>query len=199
MKNSLLLFLVVILLISLAGNWIQLRSARDQENWRDQDNSRFQKEQARKLGQIQARDSVISSLLIERKTDSTNYASEQGRLKTRLNALRAKVTGPAVVQDTIIVYQDSLIASISAERDTLYLHDNAALDSLQASVTQLKGMYADQSKRAARFQQDYDREKRKRFSLGVGIGINHQGLIMPTVGIQYQLFRFSLKKPQKDY
>lgn len=189
MKNSLLLFLVVIFLLSLAGNWIQYRSAINQESYRDQDNSRFQKEQARKLGQIQARDSVILSLLNERKTDSTNYALEQVGLKSKIKALRAKVTGPAVVQDTIIVYQDSLIASISAEKDTLYLRDNQAIDSLQASVTQLKGMYAEQSKRAARFQSQYDREKRKRFSIGIGAGYGFRGLDI-QIGIQYSLWKF---------
>lgn len=188
MKN-LTLFLVVILLLSLAGNWIQYRSAINQESYRKDDNSKFQKEQEKKLEELAQRDTAISRLLDERKTDSTNYASEQGRLKTRLNALRAKVTGPAVVQDTIIVYQDSLIASISQERDTLYLRDNAAIDSLQASVTQLKGMYAEQSKRAARFQSQYDREKRKRFSIGIGAGYGFRGPDI-QIGIHYSILSF---------
>ena len=181
--------LAFILLLSLAGNYIQWKSAKQQSNYRDQENDRFQVEQKRKLAQISKRDSLISSLLNERKEDSTKYASEQIRLKTKINSLRAKITGPAVVQDTIIVFQDSLIASISAERDTLYLTDNQALDSLQASVTQLKGMYAEQYKRAARFQQDYDREKRKRWSIGINAGYGFKGPDV-QIGIHYSILRF---------
>lgn len=187
--KTLTLLLIALLLFSLAGNWIQFKSAQEQAKYRNQENERFQVEQKRKLTQISKRDSLISSLLNERKQDSTKYASEQSRLKTKINNLRARITGPAVVQDTIIVFQDSLIASISEERDTLYIRDNAALDSLQASVTQLKGMYAEQFKRAARFQADYDREKRKRFSLGPHAGWDFNG---PSLGIsvQYAIFRF---------
>lgn len=188
MKNTLSL-LAFILLLSLAGNWIQFNEAERQSFYRNQENDRFQVEQKRKLGQIATRDAQIQALLSERQEDSTKYASEQGRLKTKINSLRAKITGPAVVQDTIIVFQDSLIASISAERDTLYLTDNQALDSLQASVTQLKGMYAEQWKRADRFQRDYDREKRKRFSIGIGAGYGFKGPDI-QVGVQYSLWRF---------
>lgn len=189
MRNSILLLLIALLLFSLAGNYIQWSWAKDQYNHRMIDNERFQVEQKRKLTQIAKRDSLISSLLNDRKEDSTKYASEQGRLKTKINSLRAKITGPAVVQDTIIVYQDSLIASISAERDTLYLTDNQAIDSLQASVTQLKGMYEGQWKIADRFQRDYDREKRKRFSIGPHVGVGFRG-IDAGFSIQYTLWRF---------
>jgi len=189
MKAYFLSILIILLLFSGAMNYIQYRSAVSQQAYRDQDTERFQAEQKRKLTQISKRDSLISSLLIEREEDSTKYASEQGRLKTKINNLRAKITGPAVVQDTIIVFQDSLIANLENERDTLYLTDNQALDSLQASVKELKGMYAEQYKRAARFQQDYYREKRKRFSLGPHAGWDFNG---PSIGIsvQYAIFRF---------
>lgn len=189
MRNSILLLLIALLLFSLAGNWIQFKSAEEQANYRDQENERFQVEQKRKLTQIASRDAQIQALLNDRKEDSTKYASEQGRLKTKINSLRAKITGPAVVQDTIIVFQDSLIASISAERDTLYLTDNQAIDSLQASVNQLKGMYEEQWKRADRFQRDYNREKRKRFSIGPHVGVGFRGIDV-GFSIQYTLWRF---------
>lgn len=189
MKTNALLVLIVLLILSLSGNLIQWKSAKEQSYSRFQENDRFQVEQSRKLGEIMARDSVISSLLNERNKDSTKYALEQHGFKTRINALRAKVTGPAVVQDTIIVFQDSLIASISSERDTLYLCDNVAFDSLQSNVDKLKAMYAEQWIRADRFQRDYDREKRKRFSLGIQAGYGFKGPDI-QVGIQYTILRF---------
>lgn len=189
MRSNAFIFLIVLLILSLAGNWIQWKSAKEQSYSRFQENDRYQLEQSRKLGEIRARDSVISGLLSDRKADSTKYALEQRGLRTRINALRAKVTGPAVVQDTIIVFQDSLIASISVERDTLYIRDNVAFDSLQSNVDKLKGMFAEQWIRADRFQRDYDREKRKRFSLGIQAGYGFKGPDI-QVGIQYTILRF---------
>lgn len=189
MKTNSFLFLIVLLMVSLGANYIQMRAAKEQQDYRKDDNSRFQVQQAKKLGEIRQRDSIISSLLSDRKADSTKYALEQRGLRTRINALRAKVTGPAVVQDTIIVFQDSLIASISVERDTLYIRDDIAFDSLQSSVDQLKAMFAEQWIRADKFQRDYDREKRKRFSVGPHAGWDLNG---PSIGVsvQYSLFKF---------
>lgn len=94
MKTNLTLFLVVILLLSLAGNWIQYRSAINQESYRDQENSRFQKEQSRKLGQIQARDSVnaiLDSIAVELrnkiKSDSTINAKKEVSYQLKIATL----------------------------------------------------------------------------------------------------------------
>jgi hypothetical protein len=211
MKNLTILLVLIILLLG-AGNYIQWRAAQAENQNRISDNRKAQQKHVRDLKELGQRDSVILGLLNERSKDSTTHAKSQGALKAKIEALKRNVftivnvghhydsvvngvywEGGKIVRDDnrdrIIDLQDSLITDLENERDTLYITDNQAIDSLQASVTQLKSMYSEQYKRANRFQSDYDREKRKRWSLGPHAGYGFKG---PDFGIsiQYSLWRF---------
>lgn len=189
MKTSISL-LAFILLLSLAGNYIQWNSAKQQSNYRDQENYRFQVEQKRKLTQIKARDSVIQALENKGVKDSIRHTSKQTWLTGQANALKAKVKkGPLILQDTIIVYLDSLVADLTNDRDTIRIDNRVKIDSLKSSLADLQGMWADQYKRAARFQADYDREKRKRWSIGINAGYGFKGPDV-QVGIHYSILKF---------
>jgi len=185
-------------MVSLGANYIQMRSAVQQSFYRNQENDRFQVEQSKKLGQLKARDSVISSLLDAREKDSTLHAKNQGALKARINALKGRsgisfeTSGNWIAEttkDSLIVTQDSLIQDLENERDTLYLTDNIVIDSLQSQVEEITGLFREQWKRADRFQREYDREKRKRFSLGIQAGYGFKGPDI-QIGVQYTILRF---------
>lgn len=215
MKTNTFLFLIVLLMVSLGANYIQMRAAKEQQDYRKDENSRFQVEQSRKLGEIKARDSVISSLLSARAKDSAQHQKTQVALKSKINALKRgsdvildfqggsiqfydTITGlyfsreifnDGTWKDTVIYLQDELIKDLENERDTLYLVDTTIIDSLKSSNNQLKGMFAEQWIRADRLKRDYDREKRKRFSVGPHAGWDLNG---PSIGVsvQYSLFKF---------
>lgn len=190
MKNNIFIFLFICLLVSLLGNYIQMRSAVEQSFYRNQENDRFQVEQSRKLGEIRARDSVILSLEQKGIKDSIRHWSKQKSLISQANALKAKIKkGPLIIQDTVILYLDSLVADLTHERDTIRIENSIKTDSLKASVNQLTEMFREQWIRADKFQRDYDREKRKRFSVGPHAGWDLNG---PSIGVsvQYTILRF---------
>lgn len=191
MKNYVLSILVILLILSLAGNYFQFKEAERQSFYRDQENDRFQKEQSRKLGQISKRDSVISSLLNERKLDSATHAKNQGALKRIISNQKARVIirEVPILEDSIIANQGELISDLEDERDTLYLTDNQAIDSLSQSITDLHGLLQDQALRAAEAEGRLEKEKKKRFSVGIQTGAGFKGMDI-QVGIQYSLWRF---------
>lgn len=184
-----LIILSVALIISIALNLVQCQNAERMESYRNEELDRFQKEQSRKLTVIAKRDSVISSMLIDRKSDSAKYSREQEAFKSRLIALRKRVTGPPVVQDTIIVVQDSLIRSIETELDTVYLADNAIIQAIQQNKDSVFLLYQNEYFERTKYQSRYEAEKKKRFSIGPHAGYGFKG---PDFGvsIQYSLWRF---------
>src|SRR5688572_1653866 len=128
MRNYAILILIALLLAACGVIYFQIRSATLAQRDRNLEAKEFKNKTNKMLSHISHRDSAIQVLFDQRDSDSVRHSQNQSALKTRLNALRTKVTGPAVVQDTIIIWQDSLIADLEQERDTLYLTDNQAID-----------------------------------------------------------------------
>lgn len=183
-------YIIAGLILSVAFNVIQCQNAKEQSYSRFQENDRFQVEQSKKLGEIMARDSVILSLEQKGIKDSIRHWSKQKSLISQANALKTKIKkGPLIIQDTVILYLDSLVADLTHERDTIRIENSIKTDSLKASVNQLTEMFREQWIRADRFQRDYDREKRKRFSVGPHAGWDLNG---PSIGVsvQYTILRF---------
>jgi len=156
---------------------------------RNREAQEFKLKSERLLYHIHHRDSAIQVLFNERREDSVRHIQDNSRLKSKINRLISRISGPAVVQDTIIVFQDSLITSLENERDTLYITDNNAMDSLQRSITDLSGLFGDQLKQNMVLEDQLKREKKKRWSIGPHAGFGLRG---PDVGIsvQYSLWRF---------
>ncbi|HZI24303.1 MAG TPA: hypothetical protein VFD46_04465 [Chryseolinea sp.] len=189
MNPRLLLIAAVLLLISLAWNWIQWRSANLAQRDRNLEAKEFRNRQAEALTKITQRDTAIQALLDERMDDSVRHIQSQSVLKTKINRLLSRVTGPAVVQDTVILIQKELISDLENEKDTLYITDNQAIDSLQKSNNDLKTMFADQFKESIRLQGQLDREKKRRWSLGPSVSYGVRGADV-GISVQYSLFKF---------
>lgn len=187
--NRLLLALCVLLILSLTGNWIQYRSAELAQRDRNIEAREFKYKADKMLGHIHHRDSAIAVLFNDRREDSVKHAKKESVFIPRISALKSKVSGPAVVQDTIIVIQDSLISVVRNSRDTLYITDNQVIDSLKSQVFDFSELLKGQFKENVRLQNKIDRDKRRRFSLGPHLGVGLRG---PDVGVsvQWSLIRF---------
>src|SRR6187399_2986957 len=110
MKNFALITLVL-LLISLGGNFIQWRSAESENKARFEENARAQKKAGEALVQTTKRDSLSQRRINKLLSDSASHAKNQKFFKTQANASRARIPeGPKIVQDTVIIYLDSLVA-----------------------------------------------------------------------------------------
>jgi hypothetical protein len=94
-----------------------------------------------------------------------------------------------VVQDTILVIQDSLISVVRNSRDTLYITDNQVIDSLQRQVLDFSELWKAEYKENAKLQDQVDREKKKRWSVGPHAGVDWRGATI-GISIQYSLLRF---------
>lgn len=192
MRNT-AITLFVLLFLTLIGNYLQWRSADLAQRDRNLEAKEFVEKSRKIIGHIHHRDSIIQLLFNDRHQDSLMHAENQGVLKSKISALKSKVATSSnrlpVIQDTIIVFQDSLIADLEAERDTLYIRDNAMVDSLQKSNFELKELFTGQLKESIRLTNELQREKKRRFSVGPHAGYGFKG---PDLGvsIQYTLFRF---------
>lgn len=189
--KTFLTLITILLILSLAGNYFQFKEAERQSFYRHQENDRFQVEQKWKLTQISKRDSLISSLLNERKLDSATHAKNQGALKRIISNQKARVIirEVPILEDSIIANQGELISDLENERDTLYLTDNQAIDSLNAQIVGITDLFKDQALRAAEAEGRLEKEKKKRFSVGIQTGAGFKGIDI-QVGIQYSLWRF---------
>lgn len=149
----------------------------------------FRVKQKESLSKIEARDVQISTLINDRREDSVRQVKKEAAFISRISALKSRVTGPAVVQDTILVIQDSLITVIRNSRDTLYITDNQVIDSLNRQVSDLSELFQGQLKQSMRMEGELEREKRKRWSFGphVGYGIKGEDI---GLSVQYSIFRF---------
>jgi hypothetical protein len=150
----------------------------------------FQNYKTEALAKVTARDSAISTLQAQKDSVIVSARSEQKVFKSTITALKKRRVGGPVVQDTIIVYLDSLVASIEQERDTVFAIDQQLTDSLQRSVNELSEMFSGQLRESIRLQGQLDRERKKRFVIGPAIGIDYRGNATISFGATYQLWRF---------
>lgn len=220
MKTNAFLFLIVLLMVSLGANFIQMRAAKEQQDYRKDETARFQEQTKKDMDEIRARDVHIQALLSDRKEDSLSHAKTQGGLKARIQALnrmavKSKIAPPGVQQfldtiagvyyrreifengswkDTVIYFQGQMIKDLENQRDTLYLTDNQAIDSLQANNELLQKKFREQWNRADKAEFVLDQEKGKDFIVGPGIGIDYRGRPTVSVNVTYRLWSFRLKK-----
>lgn len=181
---------IVLLLLSLAGNWIQYRSAELAHRDRNLEAREFRNKAAAQTAKIAARDSATSSRIKQLQKDSLSHAAVQGSLKSQIRAFRVKLQNlPPAVHDTLIVLQDSLIQDLTAERDTLYIVNTAVVDSLQKSNDELSELFKGQFKQTIRAENELRREKKKRWSIGPHGGYGFKGADV-GISIQYSLFKF---------
>lgn len=183
------IIVIVLLLLSLSGNWIQYRSAELAQRDRNLEAKEFVLKSRKMLSHVAHRDSAIQVLLNDRREDSVRQAKKESVFISRISALKSRVTGPAVVQDTILVIQDSLITVIRNSRDTLYITDNQVIDSLKKSNDELSELFKGQFKQTLRAENELRREKKKRFSVGPSVSYGIRGADV-SISVQYSLFRF---------
>jgi hypothetical protein len=196
MKN-LTLILIVLLLIAGVVIYLQWKSATLAQRDSNLEAREFRAKQKENLRQINESKDQVSLVLKERDSIKAAATSEQRNYKTTISSLRKRVTGPAVVQDTIIIYQDSLIASIEQERDTVYQRDNTAIDSLQRSVDTLQGMFSEQLKESISLQNELNREEGKNVTVGPGVSVDYRGRPIITISAHYKLFSFRIGKKRR--
>lgn len=189
MKNHLLIFLIVALILSGVGNYLQYRSAELAQRNRNLEAKELMGMVDDSFKEIERRNDYIQVLLNDKDSIIKTHAESQGRLKRQANASRARITGPPVVQDTVIIYLDSLVADLEAEKDTVYLVNDRAIDSLQRSNLELSELFKGQLLESVRLQNQVDREKKKRFTFGPSISYGFRGADV-GISIQYSLWRF---------
>lgn len=190
MRTNLIIFLIVALILSGVGNYLQYRSAEIAQRDRNLEAKEFRNQAKESLSKIEARDGQIKALLNDKDSIIKTHAESQGRLKRQANASRARITGPPVVQDTVIIYLDSLVADLEAEKDTVYLVNNMAIDSLQRSNLELSELFKGQLSESIRLQNHVDREKRKHWSVGPAAGVDYRGRPTISIVITRDLWRF---------
>lgn len=186
------LTLILIILLMSAGViiYLQWKSAELAQRDRNLEAEEFRKKQLHDWGVIELRGLQIQSLLTDRKEDSAKYAKEQAAFKSKILALKSRVVGPAITQDTIIVFQDSLIASLDQEVDTLYIRDNVVIDSLNQQVRDFSQMNKELYIETARKLSEWERDKRKRIIIGPSVGIDYRGKPTISFGATYKLWKF---------
>lgn len=189
MRTNLIILLIVALILSGVGNYLQYRSAEIAQRDRNLEAKEFRNQAKESLSKIEARDGQISTLLNDKDSIIKTHAESQVRFKRQANASRARITGPPVVQDTVIIYLDSLVADLEAEKDTVYLVNDMAIDSLQRSNLELSELFKGQLNESIRLQGQVDRDKKKRFSIGVGTGYGIRGADV-SISVHYSIFRF---------
>lgn len=193
MKNHLLIFLIVALILSGVGNYLQYRSAELAQRARNIEAEEFAKKQLHDLGVIEFRGLQIQHLMNDRREDSVRQVKKESVFISRISGLKSKLATSSnrlpVIQDTIIHAQDSLINVIRNSRDTLYITDNQVIDSLQRSNLELSELFKGQLKESIKLQGQVDREKKKRFSVGVGTGYGIRGADV-SISVHYSIFRF---------
>jgi hypothetical protein len=188
MKN-LTLILIVLLLISGVVIYLLIRERSIANRDRVLEAREFRNKQKEDLAKVTARDSAISKLQAQKDSVIVSARSEQKVFKSTITALKNRRVGVPVVQDTIIVYLDSLVESIEQERDTVFAIDQQLTDSLQRSVKELSDMFSGQLRESIRLQGQLDREKKKRWSVGPHAGYGFRGADV-GISVQYSLFRF---------
>lgn len=189
MRTNLIIFLIVALILSGVGNYLQYRSADLAQRDRAAENDKWEKTWRKTLGHVAHRDSTIAVLFNQRDSLIQTHTKEQTRFKRQANASRARITGPPLAQDTVIIYLDSLVSDLEAEKDTVYVTNDAIVDSLRRQVSDVSELFKGQLQESIKLQGQVDREKKKRFSIGPHVGAGLRGADV-GVSVQYSLFRF---------
>lgn len=212
MRNHIIVILTVLLLISGVVIYFLIRERSIAQ--RDEELQLKESIAAKKhaLAVIEARDAQISTLLNDRREDSVRHTKDQGRLKRNIASLKERSYGvltfpipqpptmwyskdstklfiSGILKDSIIVLQDSLIADLENERDTLYITDNQVIDSLNRQVSDLSELFQGQLKQSMKMEGELEREKRKRWSIGPHVGYGLRGEDV-GISLQYSIFRF---------
>lgn len=190
MKN-LTLILIILLMAACVVIYLLIRERSIAQRDRTLEAREFRSKAKESLSKIEARDAQISTLLNDRAEDSVRQVKKEASFISRISALKSRVTGPAVVQDTIIVIQDSLISVVRNSRHTLYITDNQVIDSLQRQVSDISGLFQGQLKQSMKMESELERQKKKR--IVVSLGVNYSPLgnqITPGVHIGWCLVRF---------
>lgn len=188
MRNHIIVILAVLLLISGVVIYLLIRERFIAQRDRTLEAREFRSKAKESLSKIEARDAQISTLLNDRAEDSVRQVKKEAAFISRISALKSRVTGPAVVQDTIIVIQDSLISVVRNSRDTLYITDNQVIDSLKQNIYDFDKMFTECLIFSEKIQRDYYKEKKKRWSLGPHVGYGFRGADV-GISIQYSLLR----------
>lgn len=187
--KTLTAILFVLLLISGVIIYLLIRERSIAQRDRILEAREFKNKANESLSKIEARDAHISTLLNDRAKDSVRQIKKEASFISRISALKSRITGPAVVQDTIMVIQDSLITVIRNSRDTLYITDNQVIDSLKRQVSDISGLFEGQLKQSMKMESELERIKRRRFSIGPHVGYGFRGADV-GISLQYSLFRF---------
>lgn len=192
-------YIIILLLLSLIGNYLQYRSAREGEAIRYSENKAYQDFVKSKNDRITAAEAYISLERRERRKSDSLYRSEQGARKSDLNALkrRERSLRPDTVLRTLIdtVYQtyDETLIACEERIKTDSVSFTKEIDSLSSigSIQLAKFEKADAERTI--FQDKFEKERRKRVSFGpyVGYGVSKEGL-SPGIGVsvQYSIFKF---------
>jgi len=212
MKTALLI-LSAILLLSLAGNWLQWREAKNMENYRMAENLNFQ-------AAIESARGTAASYADSAHHLKVRVALTRDSAKVAVNALRSKIavlTGkirqqaPPTAQedtvclrfivagmqkDTVIQDQGNLIVMLERQQATQYDDFNKIIGFQDAQIVEEKNVSMMLEGQRDNYQALYLKAKKKadkRFSIGptAGYGIGNSGLTpFVGVGITYSLLRF---------
>lgn len=190
------LIIIILLLLSLVGNYIQYRSAERSLDDRLSENDRFQQKQEAALAEIGQKDSVISAVFDQLAKDSVRHAKDQGALKRVISSQMKRVEkrDVPILEDSIISNQEDLIADLENERDTLYLEGGPAVQKLDSINQELKSMVVSGLARQVDLRDRLREERAKKWSIGIGAGLDYRGKPTVALTMSRQIFRFSLKK-----
>ncbi len=108
------------------------------------DRNRLLEGNAHLKAELAKRDTVILRIQSDRATDSAKHASTQGSLKSQIRGLKRQLSenpGSLVIRDTIILKQDTLIADLETERDSLKISFREEIRVLGQSKLALEQAY----------------------------------------------------------
>lgn len=167
MKTALFI-LIILLLLSLVGNWIQWDISRDKDLIADLKDSqsvlRIQEADAR----LAQRDTVIARIQAKMDSAAQHYRKEEGRLKSNVMSLkhrervsRGTDTVTLTLTDTVYMAYDSLVASLTTERNGIKADCKALTDSLISNIDDLKGIRLELEGQVQRRNEALTKEKKK--------------------------------------
>lgn len=206
--------LAVILLLSLLGNWLQFRSARDQELNILANNSKLQTEILKHTVTAKTAAARGDSIEVKRSLDSLKFEGQKSALLSQIRTHKKTIASmrPEVVpqidslplvkefvalQDSTITGQDSLIVVL--ERLSSSMHGSFTAEIMQKDIelNAEKAISNDWQASAENSMKLYQKIKKKKFSVGIsgGMGVMSSGGEIRTgpviqAGVQWSLWRF---------
>lgn len=208
MKNTALFIVIVLLIISMVGNYIQYDISRDKEiGSRAAETIRIA-ERNHDLNEIRLRDRHIQATLSERDSVVKISTVMEARLSSQIKALKSRLIPVTVInradtaelfagvvrRDSVIHSQDSLVLTLATEKAELLRTDSIAFDSLKSNVMQFKDLFEKEAKETVKLETLLENEKGRHWSLGVMIGPQVGTGTKPvyagfgvTIGISYKI------------